>query len=226
MDRKLILSILAAAVLAFIAIMLFPGERPDEGPPRLPWDVRVDREGRTQVFGLTLGQSTLADVRALFHEEGEISLFRSEQGHYAVESYFEQIYLSRLRADFVMTLDAPQETLAAMYEHGLRVSKLPSGSKRIKLDPVDVGTLTQAPIHHITYLPQSKLAEDLLERRFGAPAERIAEAETGIVHWIYPDKGLDLARDPKGKVVIQYVNPADVPGLVQTLRDQAAGSLQ
>jgi hypothetical protein len=180
--------------------------------------VSVDSQAHTQVFGLTLGRSTLADVRALFREEGETSLFRSEPGQYAVESYFQQIYLSRLRADFVITLDAPQETLADMYEHGLRVSKLPSGSKRIKLDPVDIGTLAQAPIRHITYLPQSKLPEDLLEHRFGTPAERITEAETGVVHWIYPDKGFDLARDPKGKVVIQYVNPADLPGLVQALR--------
>jgi hypothetical protein len=222
MDRKLILSILGAALLAFIAIMLFPGERRDEGPPRLPWDVGVDGQGRTQIFGLTLGQSTLGDVRALFREEGEISLFRSKQGQYTVESFFEQIYLSRLRADFVLTLDAPQEALVAMYEHGLRVSQLSSGSKRIKLDPADVETLTQAPIRHITYLPQSRLPEDLLEQRFGAPAERITEAETGIVHWIFPDTGIDLARDTKGKVVIQYANPTDLPEVVQALRNQAA----
>jgi len=218
MDRKVILYTLAAAVLAFIGIMLFPGERPDEGLARVPWDVRVDSRGHTQVFGLTLGQSTLADVRTLFHEEGEISLFVSEQGQYTAESYFEQIYLDRLRADFVLTLDAPQGTLTGMYERGLRVSQLPSGSKRIKLDPVDIDTLAQAPIRHIAYLPMSALPEDLLEHRFGTPMERITETKSGVVHWIYPDKGLDLARDPKGKVVIQYVNPADVPDLVQTLR--------
>ena len=218
MDRKLVLSILAAAVLGFIAIMLFPGERPDQGPPRLPWDATLDAEGRTRVFGLTLGQSTLADIQALFGEEGEINLFSPASGQYSVESYFEQIYLSSLRADFVVSLEAPQGTLAAMYDHGLRVSQLPSGSKRVKLDPADVAQLRQAPIRHITYLPMSRLDEALLEKRFGAPAERITESETGIVHWIYPDKGMDLARDPKGKVVIQYVSPADLPGLTQPLR--------
>jgi hypothetical protein len=29
---------------------------------------------------------------------------------------------------------------------------------------------------------------------------------------------VDLARDPKGKVVIQYVNPAELPALTQPLR--------
>jgi hypothetical protein len=218
MDRKLILSILAAAVLGFIAIMLFPGSRDQEGPPRLPWDVSVDDQGRARVFGLTLGQSKLADLQDLFGEEGEINLFSPATGQYSVESYFEQIYLSRLRADFVVTLDAPPETLAAMYDQGLRVSQLPGGTKRIKLAPADVAVLRQAPIRHVTYLPQSRLDEALLEKRFGTPAERITEAESGVVHWIYPDKGLDLARDPKGKVVIQYVNPADLPALTQPLR--------
>lgn len=218
MDRKLILSILGFALFAFIAMMLFPGSREHEGPPRLPWDAQVDDQGRTQVFGLTLGQSTLTDIQTLFSEQGEINLFSPTPNQYAVESYFEQIYLSGLRADFVVTLDVPPETLAPMYEHGLRVSKLPSGTKRIKLDPADIDVLRQVPIRHITYLPMSRLDEDLLEKRFGIPAERIAEAESGIVHWIYPDKGMDLARDPKGKVVIQYVNPADLATLVEPLR--------
>ncbi len=218
MDRKLILSILAAAALGFIAILLFPGSREQDGQPRLPWDVSLDGQGRPHVFGLTLGQSKLADLQALFGEEGEINLFSPAPGQYAVESYFEQIYLSSLRADFVVTLDVSQEALAAMYDHGLRVSKLPSGTKRVKLDPADIDSLRQAPIRHLTYLPQSRLAEDLLERRFGTPSERITEAESEIVHWIYPDKGLDLARDPKGKVVIQYVNPTELPALTQPLR--------
>jgi len=220
-DRKLVLSILAAAVLGFVAIMLFPGSRDDEGPPKLPWNVTLDDLGRVRVLGLTLGQSTLADLQTMLAEEGEINLFSPAAGHPSVESYFEQIDLNGLRADLVVTLDAPQETLAAMYDHGLRVSRLPSGSQRVKLDPADVAVLRQAPIRHLTYLPQARLDEALLERRFGAPAERITEPESGIVHWIYPDRGIDLARDPKGKVVIQYVNPRDLPGLVATLKAQA-----
>jgi hypothetical protein len=218
MDRKLILSILAAAVLGFVGIMLSPGDRGQTGPPRVPWDVGLDDQGRVRVFGLTLGQSKLADIQALFGEEGEINLFSPAAGQYSVESYFEQIYLSSLRADFVVTLDIPQADLAAMYDQGLRVSQLPSGAKRVKLDPDAIASLRQAPVRHITYLPQSRLDEALLERRFGAPAERITEAESGIVHWIYPDKGIDLARDPRGKVVIQYVNPSELPALTQPLR--------
>jgi hypothetical protein len=88
MDRKLILSILAAATLGFIAIMLFPGDREPEGPPKLPWDLSIDDQGRVRVFGLTLGQSKLADIQALFGEEGEINLFSPTAGQYSVESYF------------------------------------------------------------------------------------------------------------------------------------------
>jgi hypothetical protein len=60
---------------------------------------------------------------------------------YGVEAFFDQVHLQRLRADFVITLDVDQPTLAAMYERGLRISQVGSGSRKIKLDPVDVETL-------------------------------------------------------------------------------------
>lgn len=220
MDRKIILYLLGAAVLAFIAIMLFPGREADPNP-KLPWDVTHDEQGRTRVFTFTLGESTFADVRALFNEEGKVNLFAEPDGSHTVEVYFDQIYLSGLRADFVLTLDISDDTAAAMYNRGLRISQLPSGSKKVKLSPEDVDILLDAPVRTITYLPVAQLEADLLERRFGAPAEKIREAN-GVTHWLYPERGLDIGRDPDGGIVIQYVNPQVFEAIVAPLREQAA----
>lgn len=57
MERRMILSILAAAVLGFVGIMLLlPEEREEDPTPRLPWQVEQDEQGRTRVFGFTLGK--------------------------------------------------------------------------------------------------------------------------------------------------------------------------
>ena len=32
--------------------------------------------------------------------------------------------------------------------------------------------------------------------------------EAGVIHRLYPDKGMDIGLDSRGGVVIQYVNPA------------------
>lgn len=232
MDRKIILSVLTAALFGFIGIWLLLSLTPDEraGMRLYPWDVTQDAAGRTQVFGLTLGESTLADVRALLGEEGKLNLFAEPDGRFAVEAYFENILLSNLKADWVLPLAVSQERLSDMYDRGLRASKLASGSRKVKLDPADAGTLAAAPIRSITYLPWKSLEPRDIRGRFGAPAEKRTE-ERGIVHWLYPKRHMDIARDPDGGVVIQYFNADDFERALAPLgpadavaADAAAGS--
>jgi hypothetical protein len=228
MDRKMILSILAFAVFAFIGIMLLlPDENIEDQTPRLPWQVEQDGQGRTQVFGFTLGETTLGEIRGLFQEEGEINLFaRLDPDHqaigYSVEAYFDQIYLNRIRGDFVIGIQADPATLGPMYERGLRISQLGSGAKKVKLDPADIATLETLPISTITYLPWKSLDAEIVAKRFGTPAEQRLEPETGVTHWLYPDKGMDLAMDKKGGVVIQYVNRDAFAGLIAPLEGLAS----
>ncbi|WP_462330666.1 hypothetical protein [Thiohalocapsa halophila] len=208
MDRKIILSTLAAAAMLFIGIMLILSILPDEraGLKLYPWDVSQDAAGNTRVFDLTIGESTLADARALLGEEGKINLFENPDGTRTVEVYFKNIFLSNLKADWIITLGVPEDQLAAIYERGLRISKTGSGSRKVKLDPVDVERLADAPIRILTYLPWKSLEPRDIAGRFGEPAEKRTEA-SGIVHWLYPELGMDIARDDDGGVVIQYLNP-------------------
>lgn len=221
MDRRYILAILAAALAGFVGVMLLMPPTADDGAPRLPWQTSLDQKGRTQAFGFTLGQSTLADVRRTLGEDGTVNLFfdpgRAEP--LAAEAFFEQVYLQSLRADFVVALDVDQQTLRGMYDRGLRISKTESGAKRVKLDPADSDQLAARPLRSIAYLPQAKLPEQLLERRFGKPDERRIEPKTGIAHWLYPNRGIEIARDPTGKAVIQYVNPSDFSVILAPLKN-------
>ncbi|MCK7576134.1 MAG: hypothetical protein MZV65_09680 [Chromatiales bacterium] len=219
MDRSIVLSILGAAVLGFVGMLLLMPDPIEDEVVRLPWLIERDADGRPQIFGFTLGSTTLAEVRQVFREDGEINLFRSPgpSGTLAAEVYFEQIHLEGLRADFVLTLDADQATLAAMYERGLRISQTGSGSRKVKLDPRDSEHLATHPIRAIVYLPKARLDEALIEQRFGVPSRRITESETGIVHWLYPERGLDIGRNADGRVVMQYVNPVDFGAILEPL---------
>jgi hypothetical protein len=210
MDRKIILTTLAAALLGFIGIWLLLSILPDEraGLRLYPWEVSRDAAGNTRVFGLSIGDSTLADARVLLGEEGKINLFENPDGSRTVEVYFDNIFLSNLKADWIVTLAVPEDELAAMYERGLRISKTGSGSRKVKLDPVDVERLADAPIRILTYLPWKSLEPRDIAGRFGEPAEKRTEPG-GIVHWLYPEQGMDIARDDDGGVVIQYLNRAD-----------------
>jgi hypothetical protein len=208
-------------VFGFIGILLLIPESRDDDVSRLPWQVEVDGL-RTRVFGFTLGDTTLAQVREVFGEEGKINLFAQvdaddDEPSYVVESYFEQIYLNRLRADFVFTLDVDQAALEPMYGRGLRISQLASGAKKVKLTPDDIAALLNAPIRAITYLPWKSLNDEIVRARFGAPSEKRIETQTGVTHWLYPARGMDIAIDREGGVVIQYVNPSSFDDMLAPL---------
>ena len=161
MDRKIVLYLILAMALGFIGIMMMPPKERDDGVLRLPWLVSVDAQGRAQVFGFVIGETTLAEIRDVFSEEGEINLFAhsDREDKYAAEAYFERIYLNGLRGDFVITIGADQPMLHAMYQRGLRISQLGSGGKKVKLSATDIETLAGIPISAITYLPWKSLED-------------------------------------------------------------------
>jgi hypothetical protein len=221
MERHIALTVAAFSLAAVgIAIFLLPGRTVDPNP-KVPWRIEVNADGSSSVLGVTLGRSTLGEVEKVFDEGSELTLFVDQQEGKTVEAYFERIFLSGLRADMVMTLDIPEQRLQAMYDSGARMSKLGSGERKVTLADADEMAARQAPVRHITYLPMTDLDPQLLEERFGTPARRIP-TEGGVEHWLYPDKGLDIAVDPNRKEVFQYVAPGDFQQLVVEPLEQAA----
>jgi len=217
MDRKIILGILAATLVAIALAVLLPGGRTVDEQLKLPWLIEIDAAGHPSVFGVTLGKSRLREVRDCFQEQGKINLFRSEAGVFSVEAYFERLYLSGIRADMIITLDLDQASMEQMYDRGLRISQLESGGKKIRLAESDSIALEQAVIDHIAYLPAADLDDELIASRFGQPDQRIAVKSSSLVHWLYPEKGLDIAVNPDGKEVFQYLMPANFERALEPL---------
>jgi hypothetical protein len=220
MDRKIGFGLLLITLVAIAVAILSPGGRTVDPNPKLPWMIEVDAQGESHVFGLTLGESTLADAREAFQEQGKMNLFLSPQGEYAIEAYFQRLFLSGLRADLVLALDVGQQQAAEIFDRGLRISKLGSGAKKVDMTTPDKDLLAEKKIALITYLPATDLEEEIIRRHFGEPQQKISEKKSGIVHWLYPEKGLDIGVNPDGKEVFQYVRPAEFEELVKPLGDQ------
>ncbi len=213
MEHKIALSILVLTILAIGIAIIMPGGRQIDTDPKLPWLIGVNQDGSSTVFGLTLGKSTVTDARNLLKKEGKATLFMAPDGKLTIEVFFQRVFLSGLKADMVMTADLTQQEMQPMYEHGIRVSKLGSGEQKVTLRPEDIDVVAAAPIRHLTYLPVADLDPELIESRFGTPAQLIAE-KSGASHWLYPEQGLDIAVDPERKEVFQYVAPKDFERLV------------
>lgn len=213
MDKKIVIGLLILTLVALAAAILLPGGRTPEQTPKLPWDIQIDPAGNSIVFGLTLGSSTLREARQVFEVQDELSLFISPDNQMDFESYFQRVYLSGIRADIVIKLDVDKKTAESMFERGVRISQLGGGIKKVTLSKPDLEQLETAAIVLITYLPGADLEAALIAKRFGEPA-RHTEEPNGIDHWLYPDRGVDIAVNPGGKEVIQYVPPAMFEALV------------
>lgn len=215
MDLKIISGVTLLSIILIIVALFIPETKTAE-THGLPWQIE-QRDGSTRVFGLTLGYSTLIDAEKLFLGDSEISLFRSQQGAYTLEAYFDKVELGGLTAKMILIMDIPDDELSMMFQRGVRISKVGSGSNKVSIATEDLHRARKSAIASITYLPAVNLDAKQLEARFGIPDQRIKEPDSKAEHWLYPALGLDVTLDNEEKEVLQYVIPENFLQVSQPL---------
>ena len=222
MGKTVFWPVLLISVAAVVVAVLLPGGRSPEPPRHLPWQIEVLPDGGSHVFGVTLGKSTLGEMEQQLQEEAEVSLFATDAGERVVEGYFNTVTLDGLKSKMVATLGFSDEQLQQLFARGARISTLAQGKRKVTLSGPDLLLARHTPVVAITYLPAVDLDEEAVLHRFGEPSRRIGEADGKIVHWLYPDKGLDVAISAQGKEVLQYLPPKDFQRLLAPLEKLAA----
>ena len=222
---KLALSLAALVLVALLLPFFLPGLARQEGvdPERnLPWQIETDGKGGSRVFGLKLGESTLGDARRLLCPEMEVAIIAAPGEQGMLEAYCPQASLGFVMARLILTADLDGEQVAAMRERALRAKPMESSTKRITLHPDDLQQAERLPLRAISVIPSASLDEDMVVQRFGAPAERLVQSEQRV-HLLYPEKGLDVLIDPKGKELLQYVAPGRFASLREPLLAAPSG---
>ncbi len=216
MSRLKIAALVTVALVALLAAPLLFAPRPEPGaapPPShgMPWQIELPAPGASRVFGLTLGgprPSTLADAQRAFPEIAKLALLAPTDKPLALEAYFESVNVGPLTGKLVLSLAAAPAELEAMRDRAAKTDHLETGIRKFTLNDPDRVRADDMALAGIVFIPGASLDEAIILQRFGAPAERIRQGET-LEHFLYPDKGLDLVLDSKGKEVLQYVAPAD-----------------
>ncbi|MEW8624389.1 MAG: hypothetical protein AB2551_01385 [Candidatus Thiodiazotropha sp.] len=222
MEKKIIFWVISLSVVAVALAILLPGGRKVDSDPKLPWDIQVTANNEIQVFDLTLNKSLLPEAREIFQNQGKVNLFVGADGQPALEAYFERVFLSGLRADFILGLKADESLLNQLVDRGSRISRTSDTTHKIVLGSDDLLIAEQLPIELINYIPAANLDEDLISSRFGQPTDKIVETETGVTHWIYPDRGMTIGVNPEGKELIQYMPLERIRGLVEQIKNSNA----
>lgn len=196
---------LLAVPLLFISNDRKPEEQVVEG---LPWQIETLPDGVTRVLGLIPGVSTLDDARSRFGPDVQVAMIIAQGETGSVEAYYETVRVGLVSGKMILTLETSLAQREAMLRRAVKAEFMESATRRIMLADVDLQEANKAKISAITFIPSANLSEEIVLQRFGPPAERVRTGER-IEHFLYPDKGLDLRLDAKGKEVLQYVAPRE-----------------
>ena len=222
---KLTVAIIVAALAVLLGpvVWQFATYKPQSVPSSgLPWQIETLPGGEAQVFGLTLGRSTLADARARFGTEMQLAVIAEPGEDGNVEGYYESVTAGFVAGKLIVTAELSPELIAGMRERAPKTQYMQSTTRRATLAPADEAAALAAPIRGLAFIPGAQLDEAVILERFGQPAERIRVSDH-LEHLLYPSRGLDVVLDSKGRELLQYVAPARFEALRAPLLAQAAG---
>jgi len=200
-----------------VSALFRSGEKPAVQPLEgLPWQIEVLPNGETRVFGLTPARSTLDDARGRFGMDMEIAVIAAPGEPGSLEAYSSSVTTGMIMGRMILVADVDRETVTRLRQRAIKSVHMDSSTRKYILHPDDLAFAWRTPIAGITFIPAVSLDEQTVLRRFGAPTERIRVDER-VEHFLYPEKGLDLALDSKGKEVLQYVAPRQFARLREPL---------
>lgn len=217
MMRPWVLALIAGLIVLLVAFSLpllrmggtgaFPG---GDGAPAtgLPWQVSRLADGRAQVFGLEPGRDTLAQAQARLGDGLQVALVARLGEAGALEALADPFMAGFVSGRLVLAFDVPPDQLLAWRTEAGSSEPMDGGVRRFKLRPDHRQQADQARLVGLSFLPAVRLTDDDVRRRFGAPAETIAQPN-GAHALLYPEMGLSITVAPGHRGVLQYVAPAE-----------------
>lgn len=199
--------------------------------PLVPWQIEVMPNGGSKVMGLTLGSaeqgaSTLADVQTLWGKDNvTIAIVATPDETGNLEAYIDPVNAGVISGKAVVTASLPDATIVAMRERSPKTTYMNGTTRKATVALEDMATALQAPVAALSFIPSANLDEAIILARFGQPAERVRINEHAE-HFLYPNLGLDLVLDAKGKELLQYVSPSDFERLREPLLKATASQAE
>lgn len=215
---KLAMSIAALIIAALVLPIFFIPDSADMSKrlELLPWNIETRDDGHARVMGITLGQTPLEEARQLYGPDMDVAIVTAPDEPGAIEAYVASAKAGYITGKLVIVVDATPEMVAAMRERAKKTEYMESTTRKATPLPADLATIFSLPVRSLAFIPTINLDQDAIAERFGPAAERI-QTNDHQTHLLYPEKGLDVILDTKGKELLQYVSPKDFAVLTAPL---------
>ncbi len=205
MKTPLVILAVIGVILAAI-FLLTPRHAPDAPMQNVfPWDIKTSN-GKTSVFGITLGVTPLQTLMDTVRDEGNTAIFVDTGKQPDVETFFKTVNLGGFQARIVAVIGASKAMLEKWASHAHKMQSQASGASKIKLTGSNLEEAKKQPVIAMTYLPRVAYDETTVRQRFGEP-QSIAKISDDEQYWFYPAKGLILNLNAKSREVLNYLQP-------------------
>jgi hypothetical protein len=204
-------------VTLLIGLLLFAPDKEQPTTPvtGLPWQIELLPDGNSRVFGITPGQSTLAEVVEQLGSDMQLAIIAAPGESGDLEMYYSRYSAGIISGKLIFVAAMAPDTLEELKVRGIR----DGGTRRFLLHPDDLPLALGMPVRTIIFLPTINLDEEIAHNRFGIPAETIQVSEQ-VTHLLYPGKGLDFVLDQDGTDILRYVAPRDFGTLRNQLKQE------
>ena len=183
----------------------------------LPWQIEILPDGSTKVFGLQVGSSRLSDAIEILGGDMDLAIIAAADEPGNLEMYYGHYKAGLLSGKLILQTHASEQDIKRWSDNSPKFDYMASGlaKKHILLDD-DLPQVLDQVIISLTFIPAVNLDEEVILARFGEPETRIRLS--GVTHYLYPEKGLDIALHESSKEVLQYVSPDVFQQLVEPLQ--------
>jgi hypothetical protein len=173
-----------------------------------PWALPPLPDRAVRVAGLSLPGATLGDARAAWGDELQIALMATRGQPAVLEATVESARFGPVNGRLLFTARADAQSLQRWRDQAAKEAPVSADTRRIALRAQDRDDALRSPIVGIGFIPAAQLDADTLRQRFGEPSEKFGAGEP-VEHWLYPERGLAIVLDHKGRELLQYVALAD-----------------
>lgn len=181
----------------------------------LPWQIETTGNN-SRVFGITLGETTLAEAMMMISREHELAILAKLQEDGALELFYRHFNAGYIKGKLLLVVDTDRQLLGALKADSIGRKTLDNGTSQYTLSEQQQLAVATLPIRSITFVPVARLTQDMIEQQFGPPVRQITTRKT-ITHNLYPALGLDIIINSKGKDLLQYVAPKQFSALEQSI---------
>lgn len=157
-----------------------------------PWDIQIQENGASRVFGLTLGKSNIQEANQIFASFAETRLVIDENSQATLIAHYNELVMDGIVANLDLYYQLEQTELQQLHSDLVAAKNNEQQQKSYALPPALEMDYLSTPIARIVYKPAIQYGEELIMQRFGTP-QQIVKIDDQQRHWLYPDSGLTIS---------------------------------